>query len=400
MGKKAKPRTQPASTASAAEGVSLTRRMLVVGGGAAVAGLGIWGATALRKPGVPASAKKRGTIIGAGKYFTADEPEKPKFVLCLIDLDGGRNTRIEFSFLGHGFSPDPTNARRAVFFEKKGPGACEVDLVEGRVLRPITSPKNRHFYGHGAFTRDGKILFAAENNLDTYRGLIVIRDGKTFQELGEFPTYGMNPHDCHLIDDGKTLAITNGGGTIDDATEIGAPSVTFVEVESRKLVEKLTFSTPRINAGHLAFSRSRDVVTISAPRDGLPKEGPGGLTIRVGNGPFETVTSPENVVQRMIGETLSLTIHEATGVLGTTNPTGNIVTFWDLKTKAFIKSLDLDTPRGIARTLDDECLAVSQGSGTVMLLSPATLSPLPEQHLTDCKLAGSHIYAWDPYARA
>jgi hypothetical protein len=305
-------------------GRGASRREVLLGLGAAAVSFGLGPLGCARPP-----ARKRGTIIGPGRFVTGDTG-KMSFVLLLFDLDAGGSKSVDMTFFGHGLAQHPLDRHRAVLFEKKGPGCCEVDLASGQVTRPITTGKNRAFYGHGAFSRDGQVLFATENYLDTYEGLICVRDAASFKELAEFPTFGKNPHDCHLIDEGKTLVITNGGGTLEDSSDKGAPSVTFVETTSNKLLEKLTFTTPRLNAGHLALNRSRDVVAISAPREGLDKTERGGVTMRTGGGAFVTMTEPEEVVSRMIGESLSLCIDEPSQVVGVTNPDGNIVTFWDL----------------------------------------------------------------------
>lgn len=362
-----------------------SRREFLVSTGAAALALGLGGACTGRR------ASRKGMIVGAGRFLTTDTGQTT-YVLCVFDLDGNRSRAIDMEFFGHGLAFHPQDRQRAVVFEKKGPGCCEVDLRTGRVVRAIRTPPHRAFYGHGAFTRDGKVLFATENHLETRNGLIVIRDAKTFQELGEFPTYGQSPHDCHLVDEGRTLVITNGGGTVESQA---LPSVTFVDAQSTKLLETLTFDTPRINAGHLALSARRDVVAISAPRDGFARDAQGGVTIRTGSGPFETMSRPQEVVQRMIGESLSLCIDEGRRVVGVTNPDGNIVTFWDLDGKRLVKHLDLPAPRGIARTLDGESLVLSYGQGTLALLDPETLTPRPTPVVASSTLSGSHIFNWD-----
>jgi uncharacterized protein len=339
-------------------------------------------------------ATRRGAILGAGRFLTTDTG-RMTHVLCVFDLDGDRSRAISTDFFGHGLAFHPTDRSRVVVFEKKGPGACEIDLSAGRVTRPITTPPERAFYGHGAFSRDGQVLFATENHLATRNGLIVIRDATTHQVLGEFPTHGQSPHDCLLIDGGKTLAVTNGGGPLESEA---LPSVTFVDVASTKLLERLTFTTPRINAGHLALSAKRDVVAISAPREGLPKEALGGVTMRTGSGPFETMASPQEVIGRMVGESLSVCIDEDRRVVAVTNPDGNIVTFWDLDAKRLVKHLDLPAPRGLARTLDGRSLALSYGQGTLVLLDPETMAPAPAPVVASSTLSGSHIFSWDPPA--
>jgi hypothetical protein len=372
--------------------VVLTRRTVLQGAvaaaleAAAMAALGCTRATQTR----------RGTVLGHGRFLDKDTG-RTTYLLALFDLDRAGTRTVPMDFFGHGFAPDPRAARRGVIFEKKGPGCCEVDLVDGRVVRSIAAADGRAFYGHGAFSRDGALLFATENKLDTKEGLIAVRDGRTFRELGQFPTYGKSPHDCQLVDGGKTLAITNGGGKFDDASALGAPSVTFVEVDSARLLEKLTFETPRINAGHLVVTGKRDVATISAPREGLPTTDPGGITLRSGHGPFRTLAEPKDVVSRMVGETLSLCIDDRSSVVGATNPDGNLVTFWDVASGRFVKQLDLPAPRGLTKTLDGEYFVLSYGreSGTLTFVSPQTLEPVAVGRVDRAPVSGSHLFTWD-----
>ncbi len=365
-----------------------TSRRDFLGATGATVALGLGGACSAGR------ANRRGSILGTGRFLTVDTG-KVTHLLCVFDLDRGRSRAIQMDFFGHGLVFHPTDRYRVVVFEKKGPGACEIDLRPGGATRPITTPPERAFYGHGAFSRDGQVLFATENHLQTRNGLIAIRDAKTHRPLGEFPTYGQSPHDCNLIDDGKTLVITNGGGP--EGSE-ALPSVTFVDVATTKLLERLTFTNPRINAGHLALSAKRDLVAISAPREGLSRAALGGVTIRTGSGPFETVASPQEVIDRMVGESLSLCIDERRRVVAVTNPDGNIVTVWDLDGKRLVKHLDLPLPRGLARTADGGSVALSYGQGTLVLLDPETLNPAPTPVAASSALSGSHIFSWDPSA--
>jgi hypothetical protein len=378
-----KPRERPSS--SEASGVS--RRSVLVGAAAAVVGLGLEAAGCRF-----GAARKRGLIVGPGRFLHTDTG-KMSYVLCLFDLDASRSRTVDMEFFGHGFAPHPIETARAVIFEKKGPGCCEVDLLAARVTRPITTPPSRAFYGHGAFSRDGAVLFATENRLETKDGLISVRDAKSYKELAEFPTYGKSPHDCHLIDEGKTLVITNGGGPVED--EAGRPSVTFVETASNKLLERLVIENPLLNAGHLALTRNRDLVAVSAPRDGLPKTARGGVTMRSGQGRFATVSKPEEILARMIGESLSVCIDEPSSVVAVTNPDGNIVTFWDLKSEGFVKKLDLTTPRGLTKTLDGEQMVLSYGTGTLAFIDPKRLETTPVPGFAPAPVTGSHLFTWD-----
>jgi len=108
------------------------------------------------------------------------------------------------------------------------------------------------------------------------------------------------------------------------------------------------------------------------------------------------MSEPAEVVERMIGESLSLCVDEPSQVVGVTNPDGNVVTFWDLTRQRFVKRLELPAPRGLTKTLDEEYLVLSYGAGTLTLVEPSTLEPVSHRHVDKSTLSGSHIFSWDP----
>jgi hypothetical protein len=353
------------------------RRLLQLGatlGGAAV--VGPYLVSSCSAPTPPSARGKAGLVIGPGRK--ANDVGEQTYHLSIVDLDSGDRTprQIALDFFAHGVSPDPTNPKRACLFEKRGPGACEIDLEAGQVLRPIRSPENREFYGHGAFLPDGSLVYATESLIDEdYRGVVVVRDGKTLQELGEFPTSGASPHDCTLRDGGKTLVVTNGGSQKPGGQ---VASVTYVDVETEKLIEEVRIDSPAFNAGHLAISAAGDLAVVSAARDWMPRESLGAASFRPSGGVFRTMGDPFETTQRMLGESLSVAIHEPTGVVGITNPKGHLVTFWNLKQCRLVSELRLAEPRGIAVTLDESRFVVSYGGETSLLL-------------VDPDMGGSHV---------
>jgi hypothetical protein len=355
-----------------------------------------------RQPEKPDSpmVQKKGTIIGAARI--QDDKGAILYFLSLVNLDApkpeAKKTRIDF--LSHGVSINPAKPERAVLFEKHGPGCCEFDLKAGKVLNTITTDKSRSFYGHGVFSLDGTKLYCAETEKDTYKGVVVIRDGTTFKELGKFPTFGVAPHDMHMIDGGSTLVITNGGAAIGTAGEDIAPCVTFVDIKAEKLLERITFPNEKINAGHLAMTSKKDLVVVSAPRDGLSNQNsaPGGISLRPVGQPILTMNSPADTTAKMLGETLSVAIHEPTGVVAATNPTGNILTFWNLKEQRFIKSLEMTRPLGVALTLDGKDFAVSyvpEGNPALQRINAETLELIPGSRIDGAFMSGSHVIAYD-----
>lgn len=326
---------------------------------------------------------KRGLVIGPGSTrASSDAPMR--FHLSLLDLDedaagadplAPRHMGLEF--MAHGMVPDPTDPSRLVLFEKRGKGACVADLRSLAVTRPITTADEREFYGHGAFSPDGRLLYATETVVgDDYRGVVVVRDGKSLAELGILESHGSAPHDLHLCEDGELLAITNGGGEREGGA---APSVTFVESSSGRLVEKLEVEEPAWNAGHVALSSRSELALVSAGRPWLGKEALGGVSLRTAGGSLRAMKTPPALVARLFGEALSVVIDEEARSVWATHPAAHLVTVWDLAEASLRGSYDLAWPRGIARTLDGAQIQVSQGvDGRLVRFDPRTLAPAPD----------------------
>lgn len=334
----------------------------------------------------------KGVVVGPTQYV---DPRDGSVGYCfdILGLDDRSLRRIPMRFLGHGFTVDPKARRKAATFEKKGPGACLLDLEAGKVVMPIPIAPGRHFYGHGEYAATGDVVYVVETILDSRQGRISIRDASTFAPAGEVPTFGSSPHDCVLVDDGRTLVVTNGGGPL-GATD--APSVTFVELATGKLLDRRPIPNPRLNAGHLALDAAGNLAVVSAPREGLVEEStPGGVTLQPRGQPMTTMKRPETIVRRMLGESLSVCIHESTGVVVVTNPRGALVTFWSLAERRLLKTWEIKSPRGVTLTADGTCFAVSCDTiGTLALVSTASLERVDDGEFPVQILSGSHIYRY------
>ena len=348
-----------------------------------------------------AAAPKLGSVVGTGRFKT---PEKTTTILVTANLDDHETpvSLFHLGFFGHGFVENPLDSQRAVVFEKRGPGACEVNMTSGEVLRTIKTATNHQFYGHGAFTPDGATMFCTESIVSkNYQGILAVRDGKSFQGIGQIDTHGLRPHDCTLIDDGKVMVVTNAGGPIDSKDR---PSVTYVELASNKLLDKVEFSTELIGAGHLEIAANGDLLCVSAPRNGLKDEieQPGGFSIRrVGAGSrFTTMTEPVDVTKKMTAETLSVAIHEPTRTAAATNPHGNLITFWDLDKEVYRGKLEVEHPRGVCMTRDGDQFVFSHGAtGKPMNLfrvDPTTLQRVPGSQKENVGITGSHLFLYEP----
>ncbi|HUS64407.1 MAG TPA: hypothetical protein VMZ28_07675, partial [Kofleriaceae bacterium] len=114
--------------------MALGRRAFLLGS----AGLAAAGLTAARllQRGPAVATADRGMVVGAFQQLNL-RTQKPMFSLSIVDQQGNTFRDVALDFHFHGFAPDPLDPGRAALFQKKGPGACEVDLRAGRVVRPI-----------------------------------------------------------------------------------------------------------------------------------------------------------------------------------------------------------------------------------------------------------------------
>jgi hypothetical protein len=346
-------------------------------------------------------AEEPGALFGGGTQVHRVTGERLFHLGRLSLAPGGVAQWIDLPFLAHGLTPSPHDEARLLLFEKHGPGACVVDLRQGEVVHTLAAGPGREFYGHGAFSRDGSLLYCTETDVtDGYRGVLAVRDGRDFRLLGELPSYGMAPHDCALVGDGDVLVVCNGGAPV--GSDEHAPNVAFVDLKREALLESVRPTSPRVNTGHLAVTREGGLAVVSAPRDGLsPVDDLGGVSLRSGpaGGLLRTAEAPHEVVGQLRGETLSVAIHEPTRTVAATTPLAHYLTFWHLDTGELLGSLRVPDPRGVAVSLDGTAFIVNFGNPPVMArVDAVTRRPLgtPEERKGVPTLCtGSHILVAD-----
>ena len=345
----------------------------------------------------PKRLDKRGTVVGGGALPGG------QFFVGITDLDAtnpeARHPQ-DIGFLGHGFTPRLDRPEVVMITEKHGEGCVEYDLKQGKVLRRVAAAPGREFYGHSAFSPDGKLWYCteAETGNGSYDGVLSVRDANTLELRDKmFPTHGVAPHDCILIDEGATVVITNGGGPVDHADE--PASVAYVDVKTGNARKLLTFKNPKINAGHIAMSSKGELVCVSAPRDGIESTSPDfrGAISFYHPDRDEFITADDPIREKMKSETLSVAFDEVTRVVAATNPAGNLVTFWDFDSGKLVKSLDqFKVPRGVSLTLDGKFFVLTHDASTMLTLIDAeTLEPQGAPVVDQSFISGSHNYIFD-----
>ena len=341
----------------------------------------------------PNQSSMEDLLIGGGRYIDLDS-EDERFVLSLTSPITGDPNLVPLDFYPHGITIRPSSHSQILAMEKKGPGCALVDIEAKEILTTFQASEGCWFYGHGVYSRNSANIYVVETDLDSSSGLISIRDAGTGQIVGRMETFGANPHDCILVDDGNVLSITNAGLDKHSTNISSSPCVTYLDAVTGKLLEKIPLTNIDINAGHLLVTEKMDLAVVSAPREGLPPTALGGISLKPNGKNMKTLSAPKEILGALKGETLSLAYHEQTDTLAATTPDANLVTFWRMREQSFISAASLPKPRGICLSSDGTHFQISAGEvPTLYSVDAQDLSKI-ELINQSSYISGSHLYNW------
>lgn len=189
-----------------------------------------------------AEALMKTDAVFAAAYMAEDE----SYGVALVAGDGREISRISLPDRGHDVTHDPGSTHAVAFARRPGTFALVFDRKSGKPVKLIEAAEDRHFFGHGVFAPDGRVLYVAENDFDNYAGMIGLYDVRSgYAKVGEFPAHGMDTHDIQLMEGGHYLAIANGG--IKQHPDTGRaklnldhmePSLVIVDLRDGRPVEK------------------------------------------------------------------------------------------------------------------------------------------------------------------
>ena len=150
--------------------------------------------------------------LGAPKFVSAVRNADRRFALCGFGAGLEMAFQVPLPARGHAAVAHPFRPEVIAFARRPGTFAVAVDCMTGEIASTLTTPNDRHFYGHGVFSLDGSRLFTTENDFQNARGVIGIWDTKKgYTRVGEFYSGGIGPHDIKRLPGSETLVVANGG---------------------------------------------------------------------------------------------------------------------------------------------------------------------------------------------
>lgn len=346
-------------------------------------GTSAWVAAALPASASAQAGRKPDVLLGGSRYRqSADAPQQ--YALVALDVASGAVRQAPTEFFPHGLA-FARAGRWAYAFEKIGPGAALLDLDRMAVLERVPPVQGRLFYGHGACHAAQGLLYSTETSADG-TGAIGVREVRTQRYVGDFPTYGANPHECQLIEDDTVLAVTNGGSTGSRA------SLAYIDVASGRLLERFEMPDARFNTGHFAALPQRAAVVVSAPRHGLDATHLGAVSVKRAGGGLQPLGQPTTLTERLWGESLSVLHVPEADLFVVTHPTPGLVSCWRWSSQALLQTLGLPHARGLALSADRQRVWISHGlQASLLSIDVASLQVDAASRREHTLLAGSHL---------
>ncbi len=264
---------------------------------------------------------------------------------------------------GHGVASN-TAGYGVVFARRPGDFFIVFDYHNGRIISKHAAKPGRYFYGHGAFSNDGRWLFATEGEIGTSRGIIGVYDSQSqYQKVDELSGFGLGPHEVVVLPD-DTLAIGVGGIHTEGRTQLNRdtmqPSLSYLSSQG-ELLEQASLSDHQLSIRHLAFSDQGEVFCAQQFR-GDRERTLALVSVHQRGGEFIDLQAEPEEWERFdhyIGSIAS----DKDWILAT-SPRGNCFGIWSRETKELVDLRVLPDASGVASV--EGAFRVSSGSGKVV----------------------------------
>lgn len=275
-------------------------------------------------------------------YLASCRLRSGQMAAAIVDEAGDILLTEPIDARGHGGALCPDGDHAVLFARRPGRFAIVFDVARRERVCAFAPPAGRRFAGHGAYSADGRLLYAAENDFEAERGVIGIYDARDgYLRRGEFDTHGIGPHEILALRDGNTLAVANGG----IATHPGfarmklnlptmRPSLVLLRARDGTLLAKaeLPSALHKVSIRHMAEAGAGQLWF------GAQYEGPAEDTVPL-VGTFDDrrglclVEAPDSAFAALNQYVGSVAASRDGATVVTTSPRGSIALVWDVATR-------------------------------------------------------------------
>ncbi|WP_312972553.1 DUF1513 domain-containing protein [Pseudomonas sp.] len=304
--------------------------------------------------------------------LSARNDESGKHYAVGYRLDGERAFATQVSERCHDVVPHPSLPIALFVGRRPSTESYLIDTRDGRLLHTLHSEKDRHFYGHAVFHKDGEWLYATENDTrDPGRGVIGAYrlEGERLVHRDELSSHGLGPHQLLWMPDGETLVVANGGIRTEAESRVemnldAMEASLVLMARDGTLHSKEQLPEPMNSVRHLAVASDGTVVSgqqyMGDAMDAVPL-----VAIKRPGQPFQHFPMADAQRQMMSQYTASVAVHSELRLLAMTAPRGNRLFIWDLDSGAVRLDAALPDCAGVGAV--EHGFVVSAGIGRCRL---------------------------------
>jgi hypothetical protein len=282
--------------------------------------------------------------------------------VALLAEDGKILHRCGLPSRGHDAVFDAQRRWLVVFARRPGIFAVAINLTGETAPIVFNAPEGRHYYGHGCFSADGRLLYVTENDYDNARGVIGIYDATAdFRHVGELDSGGVGPHDLVPSPDGKRLVIANGG--IETHPDFGRaklniatmqPNLSILDLNSGEVIgtQALPPEMQKLSIRHID-SQPDGTVWFGCQNQGDPNMVMPLAGCLTRDGDLRLAEIAEEPLRRLRGYVGSVAVNSEAGSFILTSPPGHV-------------AIEVDAKTGVVRRvaeMPDVCGAAAAGGG-------------------------------------
>ncbi|OKH89274.1 DUF1513 domain-containing protein [Thalassospira sp. TSL5-1] len=314
---------------------------------------------------LPAGFARAATNVTAPEdravYISASAGNHDDFYVSAFNAQGKILYEQPLPGRGHDIGLRPNHVDVAAVERRPGLYALILNRHTGEVRATLKSPEDRRFYGHSIYSNDGRYLYITENDFENARGVISVWDAQNgYKRVAEFDSFGMGPHELHLLPDGESIAIANGGlkthPDFDGRTPLNidtmAPNLTVINRQTgEKLYQtRLKDDWHKLSIRHIDVARDGTIATGFQYHGGLNDEVPLVGIWKPGKTDLHALEAPNTVQYRMRQYCGSVRFDASGSVFAISCPRGGVITFWDAQNHTFLTNIAAPDGCGLAAT--------------------------------------------------
>ncbi|WP_117236155.1 DUF1513 domain-containing protein [Vibrio maerlii] len=287
------------------------------------------------------------------------------YAFTLADGSGQEIESFPLPARGHGVASS-THNHIAVFARRPGSFMQVIDVSSGKIVCLKLAANNRHYYGHGCYSADGRWLYATEGESQTSQGVIGVYDAHNgYTKVRELTNFGIGPHEVVMLPNGD-LAIGVGGvqtrGRKPVNLETMKPALVYLTTDG-KIKGQFELVDHKLSIRHLSID-SEGTVYCGQQYRGNPDDYPA-LIAAERSGGLSNLGGEEEDWARFNHYIASIASNDE--FIVATSPRGNCYGVWYKNSLALKKIVSLPDASGVV--VKGKRFFISSGVGRVVIES-------------------------------